>query len=96
MYGNQYMNKRPTTVEEVLLRHVSAGIRLARVRRGLSQEQLATMSGLTRLRIIDIERGSPGVAIGAYAKAAQAVGAQIALEPYRRPVFEELDGIFNE
>lgn len=85
-----------STAKDPLLRHLSADIRQARVRRGLSQEQVAAMSGLTRLRIIAIEQGSPGVAIGAYARAAQAVGAQLALEPYRRPVFEELDDIFNE
>lgn len=100
MYDNPYMlsiqKTAKNTAVDPLLRHLSASIRLARTRRDLTQVQVARMSGLTRLRIVAIERGCPGVAIGAYAKAAQAVGAQLALEPYRRPVFDELAAIFNE
>lgn len=76
------------------LRGLSARLREARIHRGLSQEQLARLTGLTRLRVIDIERGAPGVSIGAYAQAARSLGLQLGLEPYRRPVFEELKDLF--
>jgi HTH-type transcriptional regulator / antitoxin HipB len=76
------------------LRGLSARLREARIHRGLSQEQLAQRSGLTRLRVIDIERGSPSVSMGAYAQAARSLGLQLGLEPHRRPVFDELKDLF--
>lgn len=78
-----------------LLRSLSQSLREARVHRGLSQQQLAEMAGVTRLRVIDIERGSTGVAIGAYARVAHSLGLQLGLEAYRRPVFEELQETFR-
>jgi transcriptional regulator with XRE-family HTH domain len=78
-----------------LLRGLSQALREARIRRGLTQQQLAEMAGVTRLRVIDIERGSPGVAIGAYAQVARSLGLQLGLQAYRRPVFEELKETFR-
>lgn len=73
---------------------LGARLREARTRRGLSQAQLASLAGLTRLRVIDIERGSASVSMGAYAQVARGLGLQLTLEPYRRPVFEELKDLF--
>jgi HTH-type transcriptional regulator/antitoxin HipB len=76
------------------LTDLGARLREARARRGWSQAQLASQAGLTRLRVIDIERGSTSVSMGAYAQAARSLGLRLALEPYRRPVFEELKDLF--
>ena len=70
-------------------------MREARIRRGLSQQQLSEMVGVTRLRVIDMERGSPGVPIGPYARVAQCLGLQLGLQAYRRPVFEDLEETFR-
>ena len=78
-----------------LLHGLSRALREARIRRGLSQQQLAEMAGVTRLRVIDMERGAPGVAIGAYARVAQSLGLQLGLQAYRRPVFEDLKETFR-
>jgi transcriptional regulator with XRE-family HTH domain len=78
-----------------LLRSLSQALREARIHRGLTQQQLAEMAGVTRLRVIDIERGLPGVAIGAYAQVARSLGLQLGLQAYRRPVFEDLQETFR-
>lgn len=70
-------------------------MREARIRRGLSQQQLAEMAGVTRLRVIDMERAAPGVAIGAYARVAQCLGLQLGLQAYLRPVFDDLKETFQ-
>lgn len=101
-YALAYMKTEssPSTHKSVvegdpLLRHLAKKMREARKRRGLTQQELARLARLTRLRIIEIERGSPAVAMGAYAKAAHAMGFQMGLDAYQRPVFEELDGLFK-
>ena len=89
------MASAPRSEPDPLLYSLSRSLREARVNRGLSQQQLAEMAGVTRLRVIDIERGSPGVAIAAYARVAQSLGLQLGVQPYRRPVFEELKETFR-
>jgi HTH-type transcriptional regulator/antitoxin HipB len=86
---------RSTTQGDPLLRHLAKDLRAARLRRGLSQQGLASSAGLTRLRVVEIERGSSSVAIDAYVKAARAMGFELGLVAYRRPVFEELDSLFK-
>ena len=90
-YGSAYMTGASRSKPDPLLHGLSRSLREARIRRGLSQQQLAQMAGVPRLRVIDIERGSPGVAIGAYARVAQSLG----LQAYRRPVFEDLKETFR-
>jgi HTH-type transcriptional regulator/antitoxin HipB len=89
------MTNASRTEPDPLLHGLSRSLREARIRRGLSQQQLAEMAGVTRLRVIDIERGSPGVAIGAYVRVAQSLGLQLELQAYRRPVFEDLKETFR-
>jgi transcriptional regulator with XRE-family HTH domain len=59
---------RSTTVlsstELESLARLGQTIRLARLRRNLSQDELAERVGVTRPSIIALERGKPGVAIG--------------------------------
>ncbi len=94
-YDFSYMSSTARSEPDPLLHSLSQSLREARIHRGLSQQQLAEMAGVTRLRVIDIERGSASVAIGAYARVARSLGLQLALEAYRRPVFEELKETFR-
>lgn len=50
------------------LQEMGKNLRLARLRRRLSAEQLALRAGISRSTLWMIEKGSPGVAIGAYAQ----------------------------
>lgn len=50
------------------LQEMGKNIRLARLRRKLSAEQLALRAGISRSTLWMIEKGSPAVAIGAYAQ----------------------------
>lgn len=51
-------------------------IKLARLRRKLSAEQVAERSNISRKTLWAIETGSPGVAIGAYAKVLFVLGLE--------------------
>lgn len=48
------------------MRELGENIRLARLRRDLSSEQVAERAGISRNTLIKIERGDEGVAIGMY------------------------------
>jgi len=49
-----------------LLAHMGEQLKLARLRRRLSTEQVAERAGIGRTRLWMIERGDPSVALGAY------------------------------
>ena len=48
------------------MRELGENIRLARLRRDLSSDQVAERAGISRNTLIKIERGDEGVAIGMY------------------------------
>lgn len=49
-------------------------IRLARLRRDLSSEQIAERAGIARVTLIKIEKGDEGVAMGNYFRVLAALG----------------------
>ncbi len=49
-----------------LLAAVGENIKLARLRRKLTAEQVAERAGIVRVTLWQIEKGSPSVALGAY------------------------------
>ena len=51
-------------------------IRLARLRRDLSSEQVAERAGISRNTLIKIEKGDEGVAIGMYMRVLIVLGLQ--------------------
>lgn len=63
-------------------------IRLARVRRKLRQEDLATKIDRTRATVIAIERGAPTTEIGAYVSALWALGLLQELELVADPALD--------
>ena len=69
--------KRPLLPKhERLLNELGENIRLARLRRDLSSEQIAERAGIARNTLIKIERGDEGVAIGMYLRVLIALGLQ--------------------
>ena len=69
--------KRPLLPkQERMLQTFGENIRLARLRRDLSSEQVAERAGISRNTLIKIERGDEGVAIGMYFRVLIVLGLQ--------------------
>lgn len=49
-------------------------VRLARLRRNLSQDQFAARMGVSRATVVALEKGAPGVALGILVKALTVLG----------------------
>ena len=56
----------PTTAK--ILTEFGENIKLARLRRKLSAEQVAERANISRPTLLSIEKGMPGVAMGSYAQ----------------------------
>ena len=68
--GDDSLSKRNITVmpgTQEILSQMGEQIKLARLRRELSAELVAERAGISRATLWNIEKGSPSVAIGAYA-----------------------------
>lgn len=62
-----------------LLEGLGADIRLARLRRSLTAEQVAERAGISRLTLMRIEAGTPSVSIGAYLQVLVILGLEAGL-----------------
>ena len=60
--------KKPILLPKIrkILEELGVNIKLARLRRKLSSEQAAERANFTRVTLLAIEKGSPGVAMGNY------------------------------
>ena len=69
---------RKTTIQLPSLQRILHGlgenIRLARLRRKLTAQQVAERAGMTRTTLRSIEKGEPGVTLGAYANVLMCLG----------------------
>ena len=64
-----------TTVKDLTsLEALSRNARLLRLIRGLSQEELGTMAGITRTQISNLERGKVGIQFDTLDRLAKALG----------------------
>jgi len=72
-----------TTEETAWLRRVGLRIRLARITRGESQDQLGVRAEVSRVTVGSVERGDHPAAVITYVRLARAVGL---------PLVELLDG----
>jgi transcriptional regulator with XRE-family HTH domain len=70
-------------------------LRDMRKHRGLTQEQVAALAGVPRLKVIQIEKGDSKVSVDAYAQVARAVGGELSVTPARRPTLEEAREYFS-
>lgn len=64
----------PKTVR--ILTEMGENIKLARLRRNVTAEQLAERAGITRTTLWNIERGAPSVNFGAYAQVLFVLGLE--------------------
>jgi transcriptional regulator with XRE-family HTH domain len=59
-----------------ILEELGENIKLARLRRKLSAEQVAERANISRPTLLSIEKGLPGVAMGAYAQVLFVLGLE--------------------
>lgn len=61
---------------KAILSTVGRNIRLARLRRKITSEQLASQTGICRSTVFKVEKGNPTVAIGSYIQVLYILGLQ--------------------
>lgn len=76
MYGIANMNTKTifSSSEAESLQRLGERVRLARLRRNLTQAELADRMGAARLSVVSLEKGRPGVALGTVLKALTVLG----------------------
>jgi len=84
MYYYRYMEK------SFHLQKLGQAFKAMRTNRGLTQEALARLAGVTRLKVIAMEAGRSSVSMESYARLAGALGAELTLSPRTRPTLDEL------
>lgn len=72
------------------LQKLGQAFKAMRSNRGLTQDALARLAGVTRLKVIAIEAGRSSVSIESHARLAGALGAELTLLPRTRPTLDEL------
>jgi HTH-type transcriptional regulator / antitoxin HipB len=72
------------------LQKLGQAFKAMRNNRGLTQDALARLAGIPRLKVIAIEAGRSSVSIESHARLASALGAELALLARTRPTLDEL------
>ncbi|HHK1716951.1 helix-turn-helix transcriptional regulator [Pseudomonas aeruginosa] len=80
---------------QLILSRLGEQIKGMRVRRGLTQSQLARLANTTRQKVAAIETGDGTVGSVYYGKVLAALSAEVQVVPARRPVLEELHEVFG-
>jgi len=70
-------------------------VRQRRLNRGLTQARLAALAGITRQKVIAIEKGDLSVGMLAYARALGALDCEFAVLPAVMPTLDEIRGVFD-
>jgi transcriptional regulator with XRE-family HTH domain len=78
----------------LLISRLGEQIREKRMNRGLTQARLAVLAGLTRQKVIAVEKGTPSVSMLAYARVSGALDCEFSVVPAVMPTLEELADLF--
>jgi ribosome-binding protein aMBF1 (putative translation factor) len=78
----------PAAVHEALQR-LGRDIRTARVRRRLTQEDMARRMGVSRFVVADVERGKPGTGVAAYLGALWVLGLLAQMNDVADPAHDQ-------
>lgn len=70
-------------------------VRQRRLNRGLTQARLAALAGITRQKVIAIEKGDLSVGMAAYARALGALDCEFSVVPAVMPTLDEIEGVFD-
>ncbi|BDB21544.1 hypothetical protein cym2001_49090 [Pseudomonas sp. CYM-20-01] len=80
----------------VITHRLGIQLRSLRLNRGYKQADLAKLAGVTRQKLIEIEKGSLSVSMNAYARVTAALGSEFKLVPVTLPTLEEVEDLFND
>ncbi|MCH4877583.1 helix-turn-helix domain-containing protein [Pseudomonas sp. TMW22090] len=78
----------------LIIDRLSKQIREKRTSRGLTQADLADLAGLTRQKVIAVEKGTLSVSMIAYARVLGALDCEFSVIPARMPTLDELGDLF--
>ncbi|MBK5519211.1 helix-turn-helix transcriptional regulator [Pseudomonas sp. TH10] len=78
----------------LIIGRLSKQIREKRTSRGLTQADLADLAGLTRQKVIAVEKGTLSVSMIAYARVLGALDCEFSVIPARMPTLDELGDLF--
>lgn len=70
-------------------------IRQKRLNRGLTQAELAARAGLTRQKVIAVEKGSLSAGMAAYARVLAGLDCELAVVPAAMPTLDDIQGLFE-
>lgn len=79
----------------LLINRLGIQLREKRINRGLTQAQLADLAGLTRYKVIAVEKGTLSVSMIAYARVLAALDCELSVVPATMPTLEELGDLFE-
>lgn len=79
----------------LLIYRLGIQIREKRLGRGLTQADLARIAGLTRQKVIAVEKGTLSVGISAYARVLGALDCELAVVPAAMPTLDEVQDLFE-
>lgn len=79
----------------LLINRLGIQLREKRIHRGLTQAQLADLAGLTRYKVIAVEKGTLSVGMIAYARVLAALDCELSVVPATMPTLEELGDLFE-
>jgi len=79
----------------LLISRLGNQLREKRINRGLTQAQLANLAGLTRYKVIAVEKGTLSVGMIAYARVLAALDCELSVVPATMPTLEELGDLFE-
>lgn len=79
----------------LLITRLGNQLREKRINRGLTQAQLAELAGLTRYKVIAVEKGTLSVGMIAYARVLAALDCELSVVPATMPTLEELGDLFE-
>lgn len=70
-------------------------LRQRRLNRGLTQAKLASLAGITRQKVIAVEKGDLSVGMLTYARVLGALDCELSVVPAAMPTLDEIQGVFD-
>jgi DNA-binding XRE family transcriptional regulator len=82
-------------IKDVILLRLADQVRSMRIERGLSQSALAAAASVNRKTIIELEKGSAGIALGTVVAVLESTGGELSVMPTSKPTTVELRSLLG-